>query len=60
MLFSLGGGGGGAVPVVEETTGERKMRFQERLRQLAARRKEPNEYEKIRSRLLDFLLELFR
>ena len=38
------------------TTSERKIRFQERLRKLASRKKEPSPYERARERLLDELL----
>lgn len=42
------------------TTSERKMKFQERLRQVASRKKEPSAFERVRATFLEDLLPCFR
>jgi hypothetical protein len=49
-------GEGGLVAGDVQTTSERKMKFQERLRQISSRKREPSAYEKARKTLLDRLL----
>lgn len=44
---------------VQETTSERKMRFQERLRQLSCRSRAPSAHDNIKTRLLDNLIVIF-
>lgn len=46
--------------VVQESTSERKLRFQERLRQVSSRQREPSAFDSLRAKLLDSLLPVLQ